>query len=88
MYVVGEQIHLCYHMEPQNIGYTVRVTQTAPGSPAVVAQFNDNGGGGGDCIFLTVTENDYPGFTLVVQAFVANLTLTAPALSAKVTFGS
>jgi zinc-ribbon domain len=75
-YFSGETAVLCYHMEPQNIPYHVRVTQTAPGSPHIVAEFDDNGVGGGDCINLTVHPNDHPGFTLQVQAFIGNVVPT------------
>ena len=82
-YFSGDTAQLCYAMTPNDRAFHVKITQTQPGNQnTLVAEFDDDGRG--DCINLTVTHNDVPGFTLLVQAFLGSNPPANVFLSAKV----
>ncbi len=81
-YNVGDTATLCYYMTPENVPYTVVVTQTAPYTLELGA-WDDDGVGGGDCTTFPIIADDRPGFRLVIDAYIAGGVLTVQ-LSATV----
>ncbi len=88
-YHVGDHVGFCYTLDPEDVPFTVRLSQTAPKANAgFIAQWNDTGGG--DCLTssLTVDANDAAaeGFTLVFEAFVGGTRVGVATVSASAGF--
>jgi hypothetical protein len=88
-YHQGDYVSFCYWLDPSDVPYTVRLTQTAPKANArVMGQWNDTGGG--DCLYnqFTVDANDAAagGFTLFFEAFVGGTRVGYYTVSATVDY--
>lgn len=62
-YKVGDTMKFCYHIDPENTPFHVKVDQTAPSNQTIFDE-DDNGVGGGDCITGTAESSDVPKITL------------------------
>lgn len=65
---------MCYDMTPPGYPYTVELIQTQPYS-LYIASWNDDGGGGGDCVGIETTIDDIGSVQFVVRATINGRTL-------------
>ncbi len=73
-YYVGDTMELCYNMTPAGYPYSLELAKTYP-HYSYIASWNDNGAGGGDCVYLTTTIDDIGSVQLVIRATINGRTM-------------
>jgi hypothetical protein len=82
-YAVGDKLFHCHSLLPEGPAYTVRISQTKPGS-SVLSDGSEPGDGNAHCSSLTLKAGDVPQIELRAEFFIGGALVATASQSAAV----